>query len=182
MMEGFGAGADFVDSEVSLGLVPRMSFRVRATWFGRKGDWSSVLVSCDGFRDAEGGSCARLVALTADREACRLIREKEERLSLALGCTGAVPWDWDLVTDRVLLDPGWKRLLGIEPESLEGQSKSQRWADFCHPEDLERSADILSRHFTDEVPRYANEIRMRHADGHWCWIMLQGEVTERSAG
>lgn len=180
MLTGFGAGADLVDSEASLG--PGLSFRVRATWFGRKGDWSSVLVSCDGFHDAAGDGRPCLEALVAEREARRLIREKEERLSLALGCTGAVPWDWDLVTDRVLLDPGWKRLLGIEPGSLEGQEKRRRWADFCHPEDLGRSADILARHLSGEIPRYANEIRMRHADGHWCWIMLQGEVTERSAG
>jgi len=182
MIAAFDADEDYVDAEVSLGLLPGISFRVRASWFGRKGDWSSILVSCDNFRDAEGRRCARLDALSTDKEARRLIREKEERLSLALSCTGAVPWDWDLVTDRVLLDPNWKRLLGIEPRSLEGQRKRRRWADFCHPEDLERSAEILSRHFSGKVPRYANEIRMRHADGHWCWIMLQGEVTERSAG
>ena len=182
MVAAFDSGEDYVDAEVSLGLLPGISFRVRATWFGRKGDWSSVLVSCDSFRDAEGRRCARLDALSTDKEARRLLREKEERLSLALSCTGAVPWDWDLVSDRVLLDPNWKRLLGIEPASLAGQRKRQRWADFCHPEDLERSAQILSRHFSGQVPRYANEIRMRHADGHWCWIMLQGEVTERSAG
>lgn len=182
LLSGFDSDADYVDAEVSLGLSPGMSFRVRATWFGRKGDWSSILVSCDDFRDAEGGRCARLDALSADKEAWRLIREKEERLSLALSCTGAVLWDWDLVTDQVHLDPNWKRLLGIEPGSLAGQRKRQRWADFCHPEDLERSADLLSRHFAGDVPRYANEIRMRHADGRWCWIMLQGEVTERSAG
>lgn len=41
--------------------------------------------------------------------------------------------------------------------------------------------DRLQRHFAGETPGYACELRMRHKDGHWVWVMARGRVFTRSA-
>jgi PAS domain S-box-containing protein len=49
-----------------------------------------------------------------------------------------------------------------------------------HPDDLQRSEELIGKHFAGEEAGYACEIRMMHKDGHWVWVLNRGKVTERS--
>ncbi|MGM0613384.1 MAG: PAS domain S-box protein, partial [Bacteroidota bacterium] len=45
-----------------------------------------------------------------------------------------------------------------------------------HPADLERCKKISEKHFRGETDRYECELRMKHRDGSWIWILDRGKV------
>nr|CAM78111.1 two-component sensor histidine kinase [Magnetospirillum gryphiswaldense MSR-1] len=67
------------------------------------------------------------------------------------------------------------RLHELEPISI------QTWTQLCHPDDLAVSSQALDLHFRGERDLYQVEVRMRHKDGHWVWVLDRGRVTKRSA-
>src|SRR4051812_9574023 len=64
------------------------------------------------------GSIFRVTAVLRDQtdavEKHDAVREREERLSLALSGASDVLWDWDLPGNRLHLSPRWRTLLGVE--------------------------------------------------------------------
>lgn len=116
--------------------------------------------------------------ISLSKRAERLFREQDERLSLALSCTGAGLWDWDVEEGSLLVDVNWGAILGIGPSELRAFHK-QDWDSLCHPEDLRASEIALLDHFLGQTPRYSCEMRTRHRNGGWVWTRTQGEVVER---
>jgi signal transduction histidine kinase len=53
------------------------------------------------------------------------------------------------------------------------------WTSLTHPDDLEKSRELLRKHFSGEAADFACETRMKHKDGHWVWVLDRGMVTER---
>jgi PAS domain S-box-containing protein len=51
-----------------------------------------------------------------------------------------------------------------------------------HPDDIPQSDKIIRQHFEDEIPEYECEIRLKHKDGHWVWVLVRGRVTQRDSG
>src|SRR5690554_5365357 len=52
----------------------------------------------------------------------------------------------------------------------------ETWVRFAHPQDLERSQAALQACFRGESEFYEAEVRMRHRDGHWIWVLDRGKV------
>jgi PAS domain S-box-containing protein len=66
---------------------------------------------------------------------------------------------------------GYKKT-DLNPLSVQG------WEDLCHPSDLERSNKLLLKHFAGDLYHYQTELRMKHKNGSWVWILNQGRVVE----
>ncbi len=130
-----------------------------------------------------GGDTRKIIAFCRDisqrKRTERLVRDQDERLSLALDGTGAGLWDWNMVTGDMLLDRNWGKLAGYSLEETANRNMSL-WAEICHPEDRRISEEALARHLAGELPRYECELRIRHKEGHWIWVLNQGELVERN--
>ncbi len=105
------------------------------------------------------------------------LRKSQERLSLAVEGTQVGLWDWKVQSGEVYFNEQWAIMAGYTLEELEPLS-IQTWMSLCHPEDLERSERSLQDHFQGKTPFYQCEVRMRHKDGHWIWVLDQGKVVE----
>jgi len=105
------------------------------------------------------------------------IKETKERLDLALEGTKAGIWDWCVQTGKTVFNERWAEIVGYELEELEPTS-IETWRELAHPEDLERSEELLEEHFAGETDMYEFEGRMKHKDGHWVWILDRGKVVE----
>jgi hypothetical protein len=44
-----------------------------------------------------------------------------------------------------------------------------------HPEDLKKAKEALEKHLNQKNDFYNVEIRMKHKDGYWIWLMIVEE-------
>ncbi|HVI58656.1 MAG TPA: EAL domain-containing protein [Luteimonas sp.] len=107
------------------------------------------------------------------------LREREERLKLALWATGEHYWDYDLATGK---------LHRSQPEqaaqSEAGMRRLPSLADLdqvVHPDDLPLARERLQRYIDGESPMFRSEHRVLDADGQWVWIRARGRAVERDA-
>src|SRR5207302_2916380 len=117
------------------------------------------------------GTVSRVTAIVRDQtetvEKDVQLRDREERLSLAVAATTDVVWDWDLRENRLFLSPAFRDLLGIR-ETLAGQPAD--WLDRVHPEDIAALRAALSSHLEGRTSAFDSEHRIHHGDGEWRWM------------
>lgn len=127
---------------------------------------------------------ARIRAQLARRQVYSDLHKKEQRLELALQGSGKMVLDWDRVKDTIYYSPEWYRMLGYESD--EGANLHEDRLSRVHPNDLpmlmgalkaleKAPLDSLERK-GDSLIRENNpvEFRIRHRDGTYRWISLQG--------
>ncbi len=105
------------------------------------------------------------------------LSKQHQRLSDIIKATQAGTWEWHIDTGQVCLNERWASMLGYTLTELAPVS-IETWKNLVHPDDLIQTECHLQQHFNGETDYYENEIRMRHKDGHWVWILDQGQVIE----
>jgi len=106
------------------------------------------------------------------------VREREDRLKLALWGSGDEFWDWN-VKDNSLYRIGADQLLGFHREQ---QLSTDEWRTRgVHPEDLPRVQRILQQHIVGATEHFESEHRIRNAKGEWIWVRSRGRVVSRDA-
>ncbi|MDD1695990.1 MAG: PAS domain S-box protein [Methanoregula sp.] len=106
------------------------------------------------------------------------LKESEEKLNLAIRGSGLGLWDWRVQTGEVVFNERWAQIEGYTLQELSPLS-IDTWTKLTHPDDLQKSNELLQKHFAGESPDYDCEVRMLHKDGHWVWVLDRGMVTER---
>jgi len=101
--------------------------------------------------------------------------EREERLRAALGAAHAGTWTIDLGAMKVLRDPSYCALLGLESPVAE--------ADFSdvHPDDRSVAWAALRGALNEGAP-YELELRVRRGDGSFTWVRTHGRILRDSDG
>ena len=134
-------------------------------------------------RQRKDGSVFRITAVLRDQtpvvEKHDEVRDREERLSLALSGASDVLWDWDLPGNRLHLSPRWRDLLGLPAVS---SGTPADWLDRVHPEDATPLRAALASHFEGRTDSFENEHRVRHADGDWRWVLVRGTARRDEKG
>lgn len=101
------------------------------------------------------------------------LRDREERLRLAVGASNIGFFERDVHTQKVSFSPEWKQQLGYEPDEL--TDESIQWESRLHPEDRERVLAVEKAFASGERPDYEVQYRLRHKDGSYRWILARGE-------
>jgi len=104
------------------------------------------------------------------------LKKSQEQLALAIEGSGAGLWDWNIRAGTVMYNERWANIAGYTLAELEPVSFAT-WESLCHPDDLKRSELLIREHFAGTAP-YELEVRMRHKDGHWVWVLNRGKVVE----
>lgn len=107
------------------------------------------------------------------------LHESEERLDLCISGADLAMTDWEVPTDRLTYGDGWSKLLGYEAGELAPRPASL--LPLIRGEDVAAAREALIRHLKGETPMLEAEVRMRHKDGHWVWVLARGRAVERSA-
>lgn len=113
-----------------------------------------------------------LDSIKASREQLKLERSRLENI---ISGTRSGTWAWNVQTGETVYNKRWAEIAGYTLDELKPIS-IDTWMNLAHPDDLQRSADLLERHFRGELAYYECEARMRHKDGHWVWILDRGQV------
>ena len=200
-LEGFDDG--WVDNGTSRDITytqlppGRYTFRAQAT--DRGGRWAEaselrvpVTVATPLWRQPTVLLLAALLALAPvgaavwqwrerrrrERQYLRRLREREERLKVALWASGEQFWDYDLtggVLHRVQSSDADGLGRGIASVAVSEDDHQ------IHPEDLPRVQQQLRRHLSGELPTFESQHRVVLDEGGWTWVRARGRVVERDA-
>lgn len=105
------------------------------------------------------------------------LRDSEMRLNVAASSAGIGLWDWKVQTGESTYNEEWAAMLGYTLEELSPHT-FDTWIKLTHPEDLEKSNKLLQTCFSKKLDIYEIELRMKHKDGHWIWVLDRGRVVE----
>lgn len=118
-------------------------------------------------------------ALTRREQTRRALIESERQLDLCIGSADLAIVDWDVRTDKVTFGTVWHKLLGYDLGELE--QRPSTLARLVRAEDIAPARDALRRHLKGQAPMLEVEVRMRHKEGRWVWVLARGRAVERSA-
>ncbi len=112
------------------------------------------------------------------RRAIRALSATHARMERALEGSDSGLWEWRADTARNSYDARIARMFG-EPADA-GLHLPIGPYDGVHPEDTARLKQALRDHIDGRTPAFEVEIRHKHRDGHYVWVLDRGRVMERA--
>jgi len=106
--------------------------------------------------------------------------EKNNRLSLAMESGQIGFWDYYPQKETEVLDAGsrWMaEVLGYSEKEL--RKKEIFGLSLIHPSDREQAMDKFNKLLSGKDDFYQAELRLRKADGSWCWVLSRAMVVKR---
>ncbi|NUS71842.1 MAG: SpoIIE family protein phosphatase [Corynebacteriales bacterium] len=104
-------------------------------------------------------------------------------LEQAMSTIGVATWDWNLVTNELILDAGAQKLVhhvsGVSPEEWDGQVET--WMSRVHPDDLPGVLKAIE-HSIATRSVYSLEYRVVDKEGRVHWVELRGHPTYAQDG
>ncbi len=108
----------------------------------------------------------------AHKKATEALKESEERYALVSRGANDGLIDWDLKRRTLYISPRWKEMLGYLDHEIPNRISS--CIRLIHPEDYPRVKAEISAHWKGATPHFQSEIRMKHADGTYRWMLCRG--------
>ena len=105
------------------------------------------------------------------------IKEREDRLRLALWGSGERFWDLDMDSGALLL---------VSADRSQGMQREQSLSIYdwlrsnVHVDDQRAMAQRLDDHITGRTSLFESEQRVRVGDGEWIWMLVRGKIVDRS--
>jgi len=126
--------------------------------------------------DALGTVAADLSLSLGHQESLRRAHEADRRLAAALTAAHLAAWEQDLAEGRLQASERWFAMLGRPPQPAVARTEWQSWV---HHEDLARLHEAEACIVRGERTHCEVDLRLRHAEGHWVWVHLLGNVLAR---
>ncbi|MCD6345911.1 MAG: PAS domain-containing sensor histidine kinase [Bacteroidales bacterium] len=104
-----------------------------------------------------------------------ILEKTQERYALTMQAVNDGIWDWNLNNNTIIYSDSWFSMLGYSPDELSSSLKT-----FVQLADNEASITLNSeskKAFRHHQP-IDIELRMRHKEGHWIWVMIRGRCIE----
>jgi len=155
------------------GLVSDVEIRIRCK-DGRLVDglfWGEVIQ-----RQGRDYLLSVIIDVTEHRRLETALAAQRQRLDNIIQSTHAGTWEWDIQSGKVTFNERWAQLIGYTLPEL-GAISGCPWASFTHPDDLDICNRLLQKHFMGQTDYHQCEIRLRHKDEHWVWVVGRGKVT-----
>lgn len=110
------------------------------------------------------------------REVEASLLKERQRLDYILQGTNVGTWEWEVQSGITYYNEQWAAMIGYTLKELSPTTISIM-EKYAHPEDFKKSRDLIEKHFDRATDYYECELRMRHKDGHWVWVLDRGRVS-----
>ena len=148
-----------------------MAHRLR----GKDGQYRWFLSRGVARKDAQG-KILRWYGTTTDIEdqktAAEVLQQSKERFDLMAKATQDAIWDWDLTTNLVWWNEGFKTLFGYTDEDIEPGAES--WYNRLHPDDKQQVIDSIHDIIDNGGKQWAAEYRFRKKDASYAIVFDRG--------
>lgn len=169
-------------SNISLATKKPVHNVVMGIYNPRIKDRKWILVHANPILNSEGEAIQTIVSfedITNRRNAEITLKESEQQLRLAIRSGDLGLWDWNAATGELSVNDRWLEMLGLNRESAE--PSIEFWHSLVHPEDTPKLEKIIVD--TINNPNGTNievEVRAKHANGNYIWILDMGNIVERA--
>lgn len=120
------------------------------------------------------GVMALVVEITAQVLAEQQRHRAEERFQLALDAGLLIgTWDWDIVTDRCIVDPRFAEYFSLDPTLASQGVSVETMLEAIHPDDQATIAQLIQSAI-HSGQSYRAEYRVLHRDGDYRWVEANG--------
>ncbi len=140
-----------------------------------RGELRWLMVNTEPLKDA-AGHLAGVISCTVD---VTEQRAQQQLLTLALESASLGVWQWDIGSGAMSCNDRMFALLGYQPGEL--AMNADAWNGLIHPDDLPGWLWAIRTNLRDSQRPLHWEIRIRHGDGRWVWLMYSGTVVARNA-
>jgi PAS domain S-box-containing protein len=122
---------------------------------------------------------ASFLDITERKQAEELVASQRRRLSDIIDGTNVGTWEWNIQTGEKVYNERWTEMLGYSLEEL-APVTIDTWQHLVHPDDVQISNSLLEKHLHKELEFYECELRLRHKNGQWIWILDRGKIVSWS--
>lgn len=113
-------------------------------------------------------------------EAEKALRQSNQRFDLVSKATQDAIWDWNLLTDEIWWNEGFKELFGYRAEEIEPTIES--WYNRVHPNDKDRVINGIHEVIDNGRKKWAAEYRFRRKDGSYATVFDRGYALHDEQG
>jgi len=131
------------------------------------------------FPDGSKGILSMQIDITERKEKERKLKKQRQRIENTIEATEAGTFEWNVQTGKTIFNEKWAAMIGYTLDEL-FPSTVDTWKRLTHPDDLAKCEKLLEKHFRGETTQYKAEIRMRHKEGYWIWVLSQGKLISRT--
>ena len=118
-----------------------------------------------------------IVDQTQQKQVENELKASEMRLNTATNNAKVGLWEWHIKTDSIYFNEQWASLVGYTLEEIT-PTDVNTWFEFAHPEDLVHSEAKISECCLGKTEYYECEVRLKHKNGEWIWVLDRGKVAE----
>ncbi|GHV44447.1 hypothetical protein AGMMS49546_28430 [Spirochaetia bacterium] len=119
------------------------------------------------------------------REAGKAFLRSQEQLDTVASISHLTYWEWDFVHDKIQFSTHFQDEFGYAPNQINavGYNESSepqisQWFEILHPDDRETHARHLRDYLSGSGDHYSSEIRVRHQNGEYLWVIISGHIIE----
>src|SRR5690348_3821032 len=122
----------------------------------------------------------RVVERTQElNDALGRLADSERRFELATEGSNSGILDLDIVADRLHCSRRWNEMLGRRGDQ---PLSTAAFTELVHPDEREIALKALIAHFKGTTESFSVEVRMRHADGTYRWMLSRGRAVRNPNG
>lgn len=96
-------------------------------------------------------------------------------MDLIISSSNLGTYDWDNTKASYIINEYYANALGYSYDELK-QLSLTKWSDLVHPEDMDVMTNFFDNQKDKPVIHYEFEIRLKHKEGHWIWVLNNGRV------
>ena len=113
--------------------------------------------------------------LTQQKQTERELIIQSRKASDALRGANLGTWEWNIQSGEMIFNQRCAEIIGFSLAEASGWTM-QEWKERAHPDDVKKSEKRMQAHFNKKRKFYECEMRIRHKDGGWIWVMEKGKV------
>ncbi|WP_415903523.1 response regulator [Neptuniibacter sp. QD29_5] len=116
----------------------------------------------------------------AVKESEKELSETARQLELVVDSANVGIWDLNTQTGQLNLNERWAEIIGYTLDELQPMT-IEIFNQLTHPDAPEISHHLLDRYSNSINDRHNFELRMKHKQGHWIWVLNTNKVVERDS-